>query len=121
MKRADWIWMPHAAQWCIGDHCRFHLATWVGNYIVSTVGEWLSDSEDMKFKDIAHNAKYESMVFPSTLQTDPESKCCPYTSASWMEIDVDRYNDPIKATKGHMRLCEKWAKSKKKKLSLRRS
>lgn len=32
--------MPHAAHFIAASKCRFHLATYVGDYIVSTVGEY---------------------------------------------------------------------------------
>lgn len=44
MKKEDWIWMPHPAHFICSDHCRFVLATYVGGYIVSTVGEHVPDS-----------------------------------------------------------------------------
>lgn len=39
MKKDKWIWMPHPAHFICAKDCRFHLATYVGGYIVSTVGE----------------------------------------------------------------------------------
>jgi hypothetical protein len=45
MKRENWIWMPHAGHFILGDRCRFHLTTKVGKYIVSTVGELWNDSQ----------------------------------------------------------------------------
>jgi hypothetical protein len=32
-------WFGHAAHFICGSHCRFHLATQVGHYLISTVGE----------------------------------------------------------------------------------
>lgn len=43
MTKDQWVWMPHNAHLIIGHQCRFHLATYVGKYIVSTVGEWWPD------------------------------------------------------------------------------
>ena len=39
MKKENWVWMPHCGHFICGDKCRFHLNTYVGNYIVSTIGE----------------------------------------------------------------------------------
>ena len=36
----DWKWFGHAAHLCVGHDCRFHLATQVGPWLVSTVGEY---------------------------------------------------------------------------------
>ena len=45
MGKENWIWMPHAGHLCVGHDCRFHLATYVNGYIVSTVGEYWPDIE----------------------------------------------------------------------------
>jgi len=39
-KQENWIWMPHAGHLIVGNKCQFHLNTYVGGYIVSTVGEY---------------------------------------------------------------------------------
>lgn len=44
MTKDKWIWMPHPAHFICGNYCRFVLATYVGKYIVSTVGEYWPDS-----------------------------------------------------------------------------
>jgi len=36
----DWEWFGHAAHFICGQWCRFHMATKVGGYLVSTVGEY---------------------------------------------------------------------------------
>ena len=36
----DWKWFGHAAHFICGHWCRFHLATQIGDYLVSTVGEY---------------------------------------------------------------------------------
>lgn len=40
MKRARWQWFGHAGHFICGRWCRFHLATKVEKYFVSTVGEY---------------------------------------------------------------------------------
>lgn len=37
---ADWKWYGHPAHLIVGDKCRFHLATLVGPFMISTVGEY---------------------------------------------------------------------------------
>ena len=36
----NWKWFGHAAHLIVGNKCCFHLATKVGKYLVSTVGEY---------------------------------------------------------------------------------
>lgn len=55
MKRENWIWMPHAAHFCMGHYCRFHLATYVGGYIVSTVGEYWPDASIRRIHAMCHD------------------------------------------------------------------
>jgi len=42
-SKGKWIWMPHAGHLIVSSDCRFHLNTYVGGYIVSTVGEYFPD------------------------------------------------------------------------------
>ena len=51
----DWVWMPHAAHFILGHQCRFHLATYVGGYIVSTVGELVNDTPVQKIHAKIHD------------------------------------------------------------------
>jgi len=39
MKKENWVWMPHAGHFILSSQCQFKLNTYVGKYIVSTVGE----------------------------------------------------------------------------------
>lgn len=66
--------MPHAGHFICGSRCRFSLNTYVGKYIVSTVGELPKTEVDYKydkpdkdefmnqFADIGADGKYETMV-----------------------------------------------------------
>ncbi len=99
--------------------------------IVSTVGEWVPDSEVREilarthgivlkgkgdareadwlnrigFQEIGCNRKYETMVFRAMPREDGE--CCPWTIQGY-EIDMSGYNDPVAATQGHYAACGKW-------------
>ena len=39
MNKEQWVWMPHAGHYILGHQCLFRLNTYVGGFIVSTVGE----------------------------------------------------------------------------------
>ncbi len=132
MKKEDWVWMPHPAHFICAQDCNFHLATCVGNFIVSTVGEYFppdgvreiiaksrgvtlkgigderrhSYMTQIGYEDIGYNRKYETMVFPAM----NVGGCCPYRPADHCEKDMVGYNDPESAFKGHMELCEKWSR-----------
>ena len=136
-EKAKWIWMPHPAHFICARDCKFHLATNVGNHIVSTVGEYLPDApvreiyaqsrgfvlegkgdarladyiKKLGYEEIGYQRKYETMVFtsgPSTV-TDSEWQCCPWVVADYSELDVRGYNTASAAYNGHLELCDKWS------------
>ena len=129
----NWVWMGHAGHLIVGNECQFRLNTNVGKYIVSTVGEYVPDSNvreilaesrgiklegkgDFRLADwmkkngyenIGFNRKYETMVFKS-VETD--SKCCPYRALDFNELDFCGYNLARDAYFGHIKMCDKWNK-----------
>jgi hypothetical protein len=108
MKREDWIWMPHPGHYICAERCLFRLNTYVGEYIVSTVGELQIKPEDEQYLDIGRGIKYETMVFKAVKTAHG---CCPYEADISEEREVQRYNAPEDAYKGHLELCEKWSQS----------
>ena len=101
MDKTKWIWMPHPGHLIVARDCKFSLNTYVGKYIVSTVGEYLPDyqvreifaesrgitlvgkgearlADYMKkigYETIGSDRKYETMVFHAKKSDD---KCCPF-------------------------------------------
>jgi len=135
--KSEWVWMPHAAHLIVSRNCIFYLATCVGKHIVSTVGEYLPDApvreilarsrgielvgrgderlaswmKQMGYEGIRGDYKYETLVFPAINEPEsPEWDCCPYRPSDWCELDAGAYNEPGAAMRGHLELCEKWAK-----------
>jgi len=114
MNKKDWIWMPHAAHFCCGSRCQFVLATYVGGYIVSTVGEMSSSIKGKEYETVSRGYLYETEVFKAKKQ---KLTCCPYgiILKGGYGVEQRKYNTPSAATKGHMELCEKWSKEKENK------
>ena len=136
LDKSQWIWMPHPGHFICAHECRFKLNTYVGGYIVSTVGEYLPPSavrdilaksrgielegigdyrttdwmKKVGYEEIGFGRKYETMVFKAKPNNEgPKWQCCPWFIVVQEEVDMEGYNDPIEAFKGHMELCEKWA------------
>lgn len=136
MKKDKWIWMPHAGHLIVGDKCQFHLNTYVGRYIVSTVGEywpekgvrkihaqvydlnWLQENKHL-LGDTFDNAYMKKFGFEDigcdrkyeTMVFKAKKsthKCCPYKMILG-EIDMKGYNSAEDAYEGHLKLCEKWS------------
>lgn len=131
--------MPHSGHFIGGNHCRFHLNTKVGKYIVSTVGElWWDDrgvreihasihdpewhKENNHLMGDAYSAAYfkqfgfEELGFGRTYETmvfgavKADDACCPWKINVGDEKDSDGYTAAEEAYKGHLKLCAKWAK-----------
>jgi hypothetical protein len=140
MTKDRWIWMPHAGHFICSDHCIFHLNTYVGGYVVSTVGElwneravreihakiyapeWLQENAHLKGDefDSAYMRKfgYEEIGCDRKYETmvfkaqKSNNKCCPYKIIVSEQVESNAYNEPEDAYKGHLELCEKWAERK---------
>lgn len=137
-SNSEWVWMPHAGHLIVGNDCRFHLNTMVNGFIVSTVGEYLPDSDtrDMLathrgkplegrgdarradwmrkfgYEKIGCDRLYETMVFKATASA-ADQQCCPFSMESGENVDFEGYNDPAEARCGHMRMCDKYAAIKR--------
>lgn len=60
------------------------------------------------FEDLgAGERKYETMVFKAKKSN---LGCCPFEMVSGEDVDFVGYENAEDARKGHMELCEKWAK-----------
>ncbi len=134
MKKENWEWMPHPGHFICSSDCKFILSTYVGGYIVSTVGEYLPDSgtreihaevrgiklegkgdtrkqdflKKCDYIEVGCNRKYETMVFKAKKRKD-KYQCCPYVVSEYSELDFLGYNSATKAKKGHYNMCKKWA------------
>lgn len=131
ISRDEWVWMPHAGHLIVGHECRFHLATRVGDVVISTVGEWWPDTavrdihaaergiqlegkgdaraadflKKCGYMEIGYDRTYETMVFGA----DYVDGCCPWRMVSGRELDFAGYKDADAAYTGHLAMCERWA------------
>lgn len=119
-----WEWYGHAAHFCCGRWCRFHMATKVGNYLVSTVGEFVHPRhsggseqteaawlvENWPGEDVGVNRKYETMVFKAGAPCAGKGCKCGMPAISGHELDFKGYNTAGEACAGHLALCKRWAK-----------
>lgn len=138
MKKDKWIWMPHPGHFICSKDCQFFLNTYIGGYIVSTVGEywpdrqvreihakifdpkWFAESSSLKGDsfDRAYMQRfgYEEIGCDRKYETmvfkakKGAEICCPYGASNWSCIDSESYNSPLEAKNGHLKLCAKWSK-----------
>ncbi len=106
-----WVWYGRAAHFCCANKCLFHLATTVGKYMVSTVGAYYPNMNDLDFgklSNISCNKKYETLVFKTT-----RKKCecgCGMPQINLRELDIFRSDSDKDASKCHIDMCVKWSK-----------
>lgn len=133
----DWQWYGNAGHFICSDWCRFHLLTIVGDYLVSTVGEYIPDApvreimaesrgvtlvgmgddrradymKKIGFEEVGFRRTYETMVFKLGNEhcTEADCGCNMPMVGDWQEQDFDGYNSRGEATAGHYALCHKWA------------
>ena len=133
--------MPHAGHFICANKCQFHLNTYVGKYIISTVGElwnergvreihaqvydskWLADNMHLKgdYFDNAYMKRfgYEEIGCDRKYETmvfkakKTMHKCCPYGIVVSKDVDMQGYNNADDAKIGHYKLCNKWSKPSK--------
>lgn len=134
---AEWRWFGHAGHFICAQWCRFHLCTQVGDYLVTTVGEYVPDEqvreilakcrgvtlsgkgdarltdwmEKCGFEDIGLDRTYETMVFAYDGVCEVEDCGCDLPVIIPTELDFGGYNMAGDASKGHYAMCEKWAKA----------
>jgi len=116
ISQENWVWYGSPQHFCCASMCRFHLATKVGEYIISTVGNYhsLLKLED-KLRDINEDGAeevgcgrfYETMVF---LCGEEDKECgCHVNITDLSEVDFKGYQTASEANAGHFRMCEKYA------------
>lgn len=105
----EWIWQGHPGHFCAASYCRFHLATRVGDYLISTVGDYYTNPEDGERKEIGYSADgsawFETYVFKVAGTLD----CGCAEVDGWSEIDGERWSEAKMAHDGHLQYCQKYA------------
>lgn len=121
---AKWEWFGHSAHFICGQWCRFHMATKVGKYLVSTVGlyvhprnsqfsekgesEWML--ENPNGERVGCDRFYETMVFTAGARCKSKECGCGLPELAGGELDMLGYQTAGEARKGHMALCRKWSR-----------
>jgi hypothetical protein len=135
VPKAEWRWFGNAGHFICAEWCRFHLCTQVGEYLVSTVGEYVPDEgvreiiaqsrgivlkgrgderrtdymRKIGFEEIGCDRLYETMVFRAGKPCSSAACGCGLPAIDGSELDSLSYNTAKAATAGHVELCEKWA------------
>ena len=110
-----WQWLGYPAHFLCAHSCAFHMATKVGKYIVSSVGDYRPDGMDKKKVTIGagENSFFETYVFKAGGICS--CGCGEPRIDSGCEIDGIRSATATEARKRHLAMCRKYAKTKAKK------
>lgn len=136
-----WRWFGCPGHLIVGHSCRFHLHTRIGNYRVSTVGEywperpsreihakvvdptWLTNNIHLKGDDF-DNAYFRRFGYQEigvgrkyetfVFEVTGEANDGEGEVADWGEIDSLSANDEHTATRNHMVMCRRMARKKAK-------
>src|SRR5262245_20633370 len=101
VDQSDWEWFGCAGHFICGQWCRFHLCTLVGEFLVSTVGEYVhpkhsngSEADESRWlkanwpgEDIGYKRKYETMVFRAGERCKAKDCNCGLPSTEGSELD----------------------------------
>jgi hypothetical protein len=123
IDHSQWKWFGFAGHCIIGEWCRFHLTTQVGDYLISTVGKFVppresggSEQTDIEYlknhpngETIGHERYYETMVFLAGIPCQVEGCKCEIPKINGENLDFCGYQTPNEATLGHNAMCLKWA------------
>ena len=106
----EWKWFGGAGHFIGGTECRFHLCTLIGEYIVSTVGDYRPRGEQSeKPTPIGYQRTYETMAFRLDKFCDAPGCLCGMPLHDGRELDFAGYHCASDATAGHMEMCRRYA------------
>lgn len=110
---STWEWYGNAGHFIGGRNCRFHLCTEVGDYIVSTIGEYVPRGCDSPQPlGCEPDSLYETFVFECGGGRCTCGCGLPLPD-DWTEIDSEHMATPRAAKETHMRMCHKYAPQKR--------
>jgi hypothetical protein len=108
ISQSEWKWFGFPMHLCVARECVFHLATQVGQYVISTVGDYYPLINGRRVREQVGCDRFgETYVF----KVDGQEKCgCPSIDLS--EIDSTHYGENDRCTEmnaGHLAMCMKYA------------
>lgn len=110
-----WRWFGFPGHLIVSNMCRFHMATQVGKYLISTVGEYRPEGDGKPRRTIGAGDQsfFETYVFEAG-QTCSVAGCgCGMPDISGSEIDGERSATAGDATAKHYEYCNKYAELSK--------
>lgn len=109
-----WKWFGLAGHFIGASHCRFHMCTQVGKYLISSVGNYYPNEGKRNTIGAGNDAFFETYVFKAGVPCDEKGCNCGMPDlADASELDGScRAATAGEARANHMRLCRKYARTK---------
>ena len=134
----NWTWYGNAGHFICAQWCEFHLCTKVGNYLVSTVGQYMPPESSREiiarsrgveldgrgdarladylkkigYEDIGFERKFETMVFRAGERCAEPTCNCGMPRIDGSALECSGYNTAGEAAAGHLELCNKFDRMK---------
>lgn len=107
---SKWVWFGYPQHFIGAAKCRFHLATLIGNRLVSTVGDCRNtDKDEPGAIGSGPDEFFETYVFKSSPSDRRDSCGCCAAITSYSELDGRRCKTAVEATAMHSEFCARAA------------
>ena len=109
IPESQWEWNGYASHFICAERCLFRMSTVVGDFIISSVGDYRQGGSDTPMKPIGagENAFFETYVFARGKRC--ACGCGEYRIADGCELDGVRTAKADACRKTHMEYCRRYA------------
>ena len=102
LKIEGWKWYGDALHLCVSAKCRFHLATEINDFVISTVGDYWPTESARETITSVNDGFYETGMFRIQGRCD----CgCGEPEIDPTELKTRVYATPGEANAGHLEMC----------------
>lgn len=109
MSESDWKWFGYPGHFCAAQSCMFRMCTQVGDYLISTVGDYRPPhKEERQTIGAGSDAYFETYVFKAGKPCEIEGCGCGLPAIDLHEIDGERAATAGEATTKHYEYCRKY-------------
>lgn len=119
IPKSEWEWFGYPGHFICAQWCQFRLCTKVGEYLISTVGDYHSpirgeQVSERKTVGAGDDSFFETYVFKAGKRCVAEDCGCNMPElADACEIDGERTATAGRAQEAHMRYCLKYSTSQR--------
>ena len=113
IPQSEWEWFGSPGHFIAARDCQFRMATRVGKWLISTVGEYYPSGMNSEMSLGGDGRIYETMVFAAGKPCRTKTCKCGMPKINGRELELLGAFQRGDAAKNHMAMCAKWAKKEK--------